>query len=894
MFQTVTMDMLIVRMINRVVSLIICIILYLLISFGSARAQDMVPSKIQLSLDFMDMPLNKVLSIIEHQTSFKFAYNSELVAKQKNVTLKVQNTSLSKLLLLLFKNSNISYSITDNQIILQEMSLPPKITISGYIKERKSGELLPSAIIYLPESKAGASTNGYGFYSITTNQSDSLELMISYVGYKRVSVNVNARKSFGMNFNLAEDEILLDPVLVRKDKPDDNVKKYQLGKTEVSADMVKTGSTIIGSGDIISSIQMLPGVMAGLDGSSGYFVRGGNADQNLVQLDEATLYNPSHLLGLVSIFNTSVIRSASLLKGGFPASYGDHLSSVLDVSMKEGNNQQVGGDLQIGTTANSLTFYGPIIQQKASFLLSVRRSTIDLLFQPLHIANFFSNYYFYDLNAKINFQLSLKDRIYLSLYQGRDKSSYSRDSTTNGAINYGVQFGNQALTLRWNHLYSQKLFSNTSLIHNNYYQSLTASHQPYYANLYSGIRDMEFKTDLNYYPNTTHKISTGVNYLYQALFPATVSEKALTKNSIITINPSDIPRKHASRLAVYFSDDVRLSSKFSAYFGARIPLFYNDDVQYLNFEPRFTFLYLIDPTFSLKLSYTQMHQYLHLAQSYNASFPAEIWIGSSKIVKPQYSQQASIGLFKNFKENMFQSSVEIYYKEMGNQLLFKSELQPTIDNNIESTLIFGKGQAYGAELFITKSTGKLTGWLAYTLSYANQQFDSLNLGKQFPFANDRRHCLYVSASYAINLHWKISSNLLFTSGRAITLKRSVTTTVNQGGNPLYDGENNNDTAEDILPGDGTPISIVTTTQIMQNNYRLAPYNRLDLSINYTKKRIIPGRVIESEWVFSVYNVYAHANTFFAYRSIDPVTKQPIVKQVSFVPIIPSLSYNFKF
>ncbi len=908
MVQPIKAGLPVYRTVKTLLIQIISLFLFVSVFSFNVHAQDKIIFSPQVSLSVENMPFNKVLTIIEQQTLYKFAYNTELIAKQKDITIDVQNKPLNELFILLLKGTNISYSIVDNQIILQQLPLPPQVTISGFIINDLSGESLPGAVIYLPEKKTGTYTNNYGFYSITQNQTDSMEIWISYIGFNKIHTKVSVQRNFSINFYLKESKIYLETILITKDQPDDNVKKHLLGKTDVSLDMIKTVPSINGNGDIINTIQMLPGVMAGLEGRSGYFIRGGNTDQNLVQLDEATVFNPNHLLGLVSIFNSSAVKNVTLLKGGFPASFGDHLSSVLDVTMKDGNNQHLEGELQIGTISSGFTLSGPLVSNKASFLVSARRSTIDLLLKPFNFSNYYSNYYFYDVNAKLNFQLTPKDRIYLSFYQGKDNSSYSKDSTTKNSINYGVHYGNQALTLRWNHVFSQKLFSNTSVIYNNYFHSTTARQKQYSAELYSGIRDLDFKTDLNYYANANHKISTGINYQFQTLFPASVADKTIATESI-SINPSDIPKKYAGRFAVYFSDEIMLGPKFSAYIGARMPYFYNENAQYINFEPRLSLMHLLNPTTSIKISYTQMHQCLHLVQSYNASFPAEIWVGTSKIVKPQNSQQASLGLFKNFKENMFQFSLEIYYKLMGNQILFKGELNPVINNNMENTLMFGKGQSYGTELFFKKNKGKLTGWLAYTLSYAYQQFDSLNLGNKFPFVNDRRHSLYTSLNYAINQHWKISSNFLVTSGGAFTLFKNVSgSTTWLYGNPLYYNNAPLSTSgngsgrgpgsgSDSGSGDGSGSSSIqkySTTQIVQNNYRLAPYNRLDISISYRKIWNLPDRVIETEWVFSVYNVYARANTFFAYCSIDPVTKQPIAVEVSFVPIIPSISYNMKF
>ncbi len=852
--------------------------------FAHAQVQEKNLSNTHIILDVSNIPLNKVLSKIEEQTTFRFAYNTDLVLRQKNITINVRDIELNELLHLLFTDTHLSYNVSGNQVILQKTDLPEKITISGYVKDAQSGESLAGSSLYLPSNKEGTFSSQYGFYSVTVPPSDSLELMISYVGYQSILKKINCNRNVFININMEKNKESASSVIIATDKMEDNVKKNQFGAIDISSDMLVNIASISGEGDIISSVQMLAGVQAGLDGTPGYFVRGGSAGQNQVLLDEATLYNPSHLFGLVSIFNASAIKNASLLKGGFPASYGDYLSSILDVTMKDGNNQQFGGIIQAGTIASGVTLYGPLKPGKGSFLISARRSTIDLLLRPFSVQNYFSNYYFYDINAKINYQLSQKDRIFLSFYKGRDNNSYTTDISDSSVINYSTLFGNQALTLRWNHLYSGELFSNSSLIYSNYQQSLSAIRESYFAQLYSGIRDINFKVDFYYYPNVANKIRWGANYLYQSLLPATISDKISLSGTAPNIRPGDIPEKNSNRVAIFLSDAIKLNKKSEAYIGIRSPVFFNANVLYYNIEPRLSLLYLIKPSVSIKVFYAQTHQFIHLVQSYNASFPAEIWIGSSKIVQPQASQQVTVGLFKNFKENIIQTSLEFYYKSMEHQLLFKGSTQQTIYNNIEDRLIFGEARSYGTEFFIRKTRGKFTGWLAYSLAYAFQQFDSLNFGKSFPFAYDRRHSVHIATTYSINQHWKVSTNFFIASGRAFTLNTNTSPgSTNQDSNPLFDDENNNN---------GNPNG--NSQDIEPNNYRLTPYDRLDVSIEYKKNRKIGKKNFEFEWVFSVYNVYGRHNTSLAYRAIDPVTKQAIAKQISFIPIIPSVTYSLKF
>lgn len=833
----------------------------------------------RVTLDVKDEPLYKVLTEIERQTLFRFAYNTDLILQQKNITFRASNLKIDDLLDAIFEGTSISYNITGNQIVLQK-TVAYQITISGYTRDKKSGESLIGTSIYFPDTKRGVVSNNYGFYSLTVPGSDTLELEISYAGYKTASTKINGRKDVSVHFNLTPKEDTTSSIVVIKDKRDDNVKRNQVDIIDISEDIISATPVVSGNGDVISSIQLSAGVQAGLDGTAGYFVRGGNTDQNQVILDEATLYNPSHLFGLVSVFNSPAIKKATLLKGGFPAVYGDYLSSVLDVHMNDGSNQQFGGDMQLGTVVSSITLHGPITPDKSSFLLSARRSTIDWTLRPFSSTDYFSNYYFYDVNAKFNHEVSKKDKLFLSYYRGADKGSYITDEDDEeDKITYEIAFGNQAFNLRWNHLYTKKIFSNTSLIYSNYYQRLSAIQEDYFAQLYSGIRDINIKTDFYYYPHIAHRIRSGINYLQQSVFPATVSDK-ISSTGFININQSDIQEKRSNRFAAYISDDIRLTKQLAVYMGARMPFFFKSDVQYINIEPRLSLLFQTNSSSSVKFAYSRMHQYIHLVQSYNASFPAEIWIGSSRIVKPQASHQVSGGLYKNFSGNMFQTSLEFYYKKMDNQMLLKGGTTHNIDSDIENGLMFGKAWSYGSEFIVKKTNGKLNGWLAYSFSHAYQQFDSLNQGLKFAFANNRKHSLYLLTSFELNSHWKFSADLFLTSGRAVTLTANpVSPAGNTDDNPLFDDDDNNNTG-----------SAVTEP----NNYRLTPYNRLDLSISYKKVRNTKHRSWKSEWVLSVYNVYARRNTYFAYRSIDPVTRQVSIRQVSFIPIIPSLTYMLKF
>jgi hypothetical protein len=508
---------------------------------------------------------------------------------------------------------------------------------------------------------------------------------------------------------------------------------------------------------------------------------------------------------------------------------------------------------------------------------------LDYLLQAFAAKNnYYSNYAFYDVNAKVNWQFSERDRILLSYYKGQDRNTFQDQPDDTTSIIYGNKFGNEVFTFRWNHLFSKRLFANTSVMYNNYYQSLSALQDNYFAQLYSGIRDINVKADFYYYPSQAHRIKGGINFLRQQLFPATFSDKIPPSGNINNIKPDEIPEHLTTRAAAYLSDEIRFNNRLNLYLGLRAPVFFADSVRYMDIEPRVSFRYLLSPATSIKLSYTQMHQYIHLVQSYNSSFPAEIWIGSNNVVKPQSAQQYAVGLFNNFGNNSFQASVEVYYKTMDNQLLFKGGTSPTVDVNLDDNLIFGKGRSYGAEFFLKKRKGRLTGWLGYSLAYAYQQFDSLNLGQEFPFAYDRRHSVYLTSVYTFNKHWRAAANFFAASGRAFTIHTLTTSPGSTGGNPLFEDDNGSG-------GGGVPAQTLEV-----NNYRLEPYNRLDLSISYKLVKETRTGSREAEWTLSVYNVYAQNNVFFAYRSIDPVTHQAVVKQVSFIPVIPTLSFRYKF
>jgi hypothetical protein len=744
------------------------------------------------------------------------------------------------------------------------------ITISGFIKDGETGETLIGATVYATKTKTGASANTYGFYSFSLPKGDSTGLVFSFVGYTAQIKKVILTQNIELNIKLLPSSSELNTITVTAKQSDENVQKAQMGVIDIPIQKIKELPAILGETDVLKIVQLLPGVQSGNEGTTGFFVRGGNSDQNLVQLDEAVVYNPNHLFGLFSTFNTRALNNVTLIKGGFPAQYGGRLSSILDITMKEGNNQKYKVEGGIGLISSNLTIEGPIIKEKASFIISARRTYLDLLIKPFLPKGITTTYNFYDLNAKINWQITKKDRLFLSAFKGNDKAGYTEASS----INYGIHFGNSTATLRWNHLFGQKLFVNTSLIYNTYLLNLTTEQGKYFAQVYSGIKDVNGKTEFQYFPNSKHKLLFGANYTYHTFTSTGKSDKIPQGASVSSINSSKIPARYSTEMAIYLNDEYTISKRIGLNVGIRAPSFITKNVSYYTWEPRATLKISVDSSSSIKAAYTVMNQFLHIVPSSSASLPFDLWIPSSAITKPERSEQYALGYFRNFKQNKYEASVELYYKTMQNEVAFREGTQLLQQTHIDSSLVFGKGWSYGGEFFLKKNTGKFTGWIAYTLSWTYQQFKDLNFGEKFPFKYDRRHVLSLVGTYELSKHWTFSADFVFSTGSAYTLPVGRVDISNGGS--LYDG--------------------VYYVYDKRNNYRLNPYHRLDIGATYRKnKTLFKGKVpYVAEWVFSIYNVYSHRNPYFVYLTVDPVTQEPKAKQVSLLPIIPSVTYNFKF
>lgn len=742
-----------------------------------------------------------------------------------------------------------------------------KVTISGFLEDASDGESLIGANIYFSDLKIGTTSNSYGFYSISIPPKDSVTIFFSYVGYETQIKRLYLKESIKLDISLVSKPITMDKIVVTARKENENVEAKQMSVIDIPTETIKQLPAILGESDVLKVIQLLPGVQSGAEGTTGFYVRGGNADQNLILLDEAIVYNPNHLFGLLSTFNSQAINSVSLIKGGFPAQFGGRLSSILDISMKEGNNKKYHVKGGLGVITSKLTVEGPLLKDKASFIVSARRTYLDLLLKAFSaLAN--NNYSFYDINAKLNYSLSSKDRVFLSFFTGKDDAAYVDASS----LKYNFNFGNTTGTFRWNHLFSDKLFVNTSFIYNSYLMNLKSIQSNYFSEFYSEIKDFSAKADFEYFPNPEHTVKFGMNYTDHNIIPTGTSGKVPKGIQVSNINTNKIQKKIASEGSLYINDEIDVSSLVGLNVGLRVPTFKSGKSTYFGLEPRATIKYTLTSQSSLKAAYTIMHQFMHLVPSSTASFPTDIWLPTSEVVKPQRSEQFALGYFRNISEHRYEASIEAYYKTMQNQVAFKEGTHLVEQTDIDKELVFGKGWSYGMELLLKKRSGRYNGWIAYTLSWTNQQFDELNFGKAFPFKYDKRHDLSIVGIYKLNDKWSLSADFVFTTGNAITLPEGRVN-VYEGGD-LYNG------VFDVYTG--------------RNNYRLNSYHRLDVTATYKHNASVFGNDFEGELVFSVYNLYSRLNPYFVYLDLDTVSKKPIAKQVSLLPIIPSISYNFSF
>ncbi len=772
-------------------------------------------------------------------------------------------------------------------VLHQRLIAQDKFTISGYVKDSTSNETIIGATITVKGLSKGISSNQYGFYSITLDKGLQT-FTVSHIGYvaKEVVIDINANTQF--NFDMMPRIAFSKEVIVYSKKRDLNVKAAQMGKFELNMNQIKSVPALAGEVDPMKVLQLLPGVRNAGEGNSGLYVRGGGPDQNLILLDDAVVYNPGHLFGFFSVFNSDALKNVTLIKGGMPANYGGRISSVVDIAMKEGNNKKFQVEGGIGTISSRVSVQGPLVKEKASFIISARRTYIDVLAKPFikKSSSFYgSGYYFYDLNTKFNYKFSEKDRLYMSGYFGRDVFTFKNKERS---FNARIPWGNSTGTVRWNHVFSNKLFANTSVVWNDYQFAFEGAQSNFEVKFNSAIRDVTTKIDFDYYPVTGHQLKYGLNYTYHKFNPQTTSGKS----GDVVFEPQKVNNKFAHEVAAYLMDDWEVSDQLKINYGIRYSFFqqvgpytlYEKDVDgnkldstvyksgkgikdYGGLEPRITLRYALNDETSIKAAVTRNLQFIHLVSNAGTTLPTDIWVPSTYRVKPQIGWQYATGVFKNFKDNLWETSVEVYYKTMANQIEYKEGYTPGIGDPEES-FVFGKGWSYGAEFYVNKARGNFTGWIGYTLSWTWRKFPELNEAEKYPGRFDRRHDLSVVANYQKSKKWKYSAVFVYGTGSSFTLPERFF---------LVDG--------------------VLTQQFSRiNQYRLPAYHRLDLAAIYTPQ---PKKVrkLKTEWVFSVYNAYSRQNPYFIYydQTGNPLQGNLEVEalQVSLFPIIPSVTLNFK-
>ncbi len=760
---------------------------------------------------------------------------------------------------------------------LQLYAQSSEYTISGTIYDATSGETLIGANVLIEELSTGAVSNAYGFYSITIPEGE-YTLKISYVGFSDLANKLTLSENVKMDIELEEEGTKLTDVVITAEKRNKNIESIEMSKEKISIAKIKSIPAVFGEVDIIKAIQLLPGVSATGEGQSGFNVRGGSVDQNLILLDEATVYNAAHFLGFFSVFNPDVVKNVEIYKGGIPAEYGGRLSSVLDVRMNEGNKKRFAVTGGIGTISSRLTVEGPIKKNESSFIVAGRRTYADQFLRFAKDTSIRSNkVFFYDLNAKVNYKIGEKDRIFLSGYFGDDVFE------AGGAR---IQWGNATGTARWNHIYNERLFSNFTFIYSDYNYSLGSTEESLGFRWDSNIKDISGKVDFNYFVNANNSLKFGAQLTDHEFEPGIIKSVG---ESIF--GGLDLDNKAALEGALYLSNEQKVTPKLTALYGLRYSIFantggsnvysYDENYQvqdtsfynkgeiynfYGNFEPRIGLRFKLRENSSIKASYNRMAQYVHLASNGISSSPLDIWFPSSTNVKPQIADQVAIGYFHNFQDDAYETSVEVYYKDIQNAIDFKDHAALLLNQHIEGELRFGDARAYGAEFLIKKNSGKLTGWVGYTYSKSERKIQEINQGQWYNATWDKTHDASVVLAYELNDRISFSANWVYATGRAVTF-------------PTGKYEYN-----------GWTVPVYSN----RNAERMPAYHRGDFGFTLKNKKKTDRKFFWDMNV-SVYNVYNRKNAYSINFRDDPENpNQQIAEKTYIFPILPSVTWNFKF
>ena len=863
----------------------------------------------RLTLSLRNATLKEFTKMIENSTGYSFIYSEEISIKHK-INLKVKEKPLREILDIVFKNEAVGYEFSGRYILLQKKKSPKnvsrKFTISGYVTDGTSSETLIGTNIFESHQNQGTTTNPYGFYSITLPEGET-DLRFSYLGYGISKHTFMLGQDTVLNIRMKSDN-QLEEVVVVSERSETGALATQMGATDIPIAQIRNTPSVLGEADVMKTIQLMPGVQAGVDGSAGLYIRGGSPDQNLILLDGVPVYNVDHMFGFFSVFTPEAVKKVTLFKSSFPARFGGRLSSVIDVRTNDGNMQKYHGTFSIGLLTSKINLEGPIIKGKTSFNISARRSFLDLLAKPFMPDDEKYSYYFYDVNVKINHKFSDRSRIYLSAYNGKDHFKTRFDADTNYEDGTTMNWGNTIISARWNYIFNNQLFSNTTVAFNNYrfdINSYTTNKfagssedmvNKYSADYRSGIQDWSYKIDFDYNPTPTHRIKFGTEYMYHSFRPEVMTSRISEQTDNHTERDSiyhsiNNSRIYAHEISAYAEDNFKISPHLRLNLGLHLSLFRVQKKNYFSLQPRLSARYQLSRNVALKTSYTKMNQYVHLLSSMPISMPTDLWVPVTKKIRPMQSHQFSLGGYYTGIKG-WEFSVESYYKDMRNVLEYKDGVSFFgSSSGWENKVEMGKGRSMGIEFMAQKTIGKTTGWLSYTLSKSDRKFakGGINNGERFPYKYDRRHNINLTVNHRFNDRIDIGASWVFYTGGTSTIPEEKTVIIRPN-----DGANNGSGGGWVIPYE--PVFTNTSPTIGEanyvehrNNFRLPASHRLNIGVNFNKKTKHGIRT----WNISLYNVYNAMNPAWVYRAHNQEGKS-VIKKYTLLPIIPSFTYTYKF
>lgn len=864
----------------------------------------------KVTLEMKEATLLAILEQLGQQVAYSFVYN-ETVDLSRKKTVSIKNQPLRTALDIIFSQTNIGWKISKRHIVLtlkkQDAVSRQNVTVSGYITDSESSEVLIGANVYDRVNGVGTATNEFGFYSLTLPSGEA-DLRFSYTGYETEYLKSDILGNEKKNVQL-KTHMMLEEVVVYSDKTETGITATQMGALDVPLSILKSTPSLLGEADVMKTLQMMPGVQAGTEGSAGIYVRGGGPDENLILLDGIPLYNVDHVFGFFSVFTPEAVKKVSLFKGSFPARFGGRLSSVIDVRTNDGDMYNYHGAIGLGLLSSKLQFEGPIWKGRTSFHISGRRSYLDLVARPFMPDDEKYGYYFYDLNAKINHKFNDKSRLFLSFYKGKDqldneyseRADFDGDKVSRSNEHYKLKWGNTFVAARWNYTFSPKLFSNTTIAYTEYDFNVENELQDYItgqtdyksvSQYRSGIKDWAYKIDFDYYPQPKHHVKFGMGYLYHDFKPeidmTRIREKegGQVRDSIYSgLSNSHI---YANEVSLYAEDNFDVTPQLSVNAGIHFSLFNVRNTTYTSLQPRLSARYQLTDDIALKASYTKMNQYIHLLSSYTITLPNDIWVPATEQIKPMRSHQYSIGGYYSGIKG-WEFSAEAYYKDMRNVLEYKDGATFLgASHNWEEKVEMGRGRSYGIELMAQKTFGKTTGWVSYTLAKSERKFDKagINQGEWFPYRYDRRHHINITLNHKFSDRIDVGASWEFYTGGTTTIGEEKVSIIDPVLGGYYPWTDKN----------GPPI-YETDYIDKRNNYRMPASHRLNIGINFRKKKKHGERI----WSFSIFNIYNAMNPAFIYRDVEPVKNEngeiedlSVLRKVTILPLIPSFTYTYKF